>query len=82
MHGPTYRLQVMFREPDGRTDWPPVYERDVMEADLHNAISHAMTSMRHVEEWKSGNLVWLKDPHGMIVWLYTLQDRNQNPKQP
>jgi hypothetical protein len=51
-----------------------------MEADLHNAISHAMMSMRHVEAWKGGNLVWLKDPHGMIVWLYTLQDRNQNPK--
>jgi hypothetical protein len=80
MNGPTYRLQVMLREPDGRIDWPPIYERDVMEADLHAAISHATMSMRHAEAWKHGNLAWLKDPHGMIVWLYTLQDRNNAPR--
>ncbi len=81
MHGATYRLQVMLREPDGRIDWPPVDEWDVMEADLHAAISHATMSMRYIEAWKGGNLAWLKDPHGMIVWIYTLQDR-KNASRP
>ena len=76
MSVPKYHLQVLLREPDGRIDWPPVAEWNVTEHDLHAAISHAIKSMRHVEAWKGGNLAWLRDPHGMIVWLYTLQDRS------